>query len=187
MKRSNAQFRQHGFTLIEVLVSILLVSIGIFGFAKTQALALSSTQIASSRSIVSVQASSLAALMHGNRTFWAAGVAPANFSLSGSTVTDSTGVLTAAVTTCVASTVPATALCTPAQLAAWDLQQWAVHMADLLPSYTAAASCTTTTNAPVNCVLTVSWTEKYVSATRTAALDSAATGGTRSYTLYIEP
>lgn len=187
MTCSNAQLNQRGFMLIEVLVSILLVTIGIFGFAKTQALALSSTQVARSRSIVSVQASSLAALMHGNRTFWAAGVAPANFSLSGSAVTDSTGVLTATVTTCQALIAPAAALCTPAQLAAWDVQQWALHMADLLPSYTAAVSCTTTTNAPVSCVLTVSWTEKYVSATRAAASDSAATGGARSYTLHIEP
>jgi len=47
---------QAGFTLLEVLISILLVSIGIFGFAKMQALALSDTHVASSRSVVALQA-----------------------------------------------------------------------------------------------------------------------------------
>ncbi|RYH71106.1 MAG: type IV pilus modification protein PilV [Alcaligenaceae bacterium] len=189
--RSGRRYRQgagqQGFTLLEVLVAILLVAIGVFGFAKMQALAMSSTQVANSRSIVAVQASSLAAAMHGNRAYWAAGVAPATFSTSGATVTDSTGVLNATVSTCKATAKPTSPLCSPAQLAAWDLQTWATNLAGLLPTSRSTVACSTSTNAPISCVLTVSWTEKYVASTRAAASDSAATGGTRSYTLYIEP
>jgi len=189
MRRAALRRGEGGFTLLEVLIAILLVSIGIFGFVKMQALALSSTQVASSRSIVAVQASSLAATMHGNRAFWAGGVAPASFSTTGATVTDSTGVLTATVTSCNASTKPASALCTRAQLAAWDVQRWAANMANLLPSYKSQTTCSTSSNVPVSCVLTVTWTEKYVSAARSTASAAAgtATGGDRTYTLYIEP
>ncbi|HUD32460.1 MAG TPA: type IV pilus modification protein PilV, partial [Variovorax sp.] len=67
--------RTGGFTLLEVLVAIVLVSIGLLGFAKMQALALSSTSVAGNRSMVSMQAGSLAAAMHGNRAFWSAGTA----------------------------------------------------------------------------------------------------------------
>ena len=179
--------QQQGFTLLEVLVAILLVAIGVFGFAKMQALAMSSTQVANNRSIVAVQASSLAAAMHGNRAFWSAGLAPATFSTSGATVTDSTGVLNATVSTCKATTKPASPLCSSAQLAAWDLQNWAANLAGLLPTSRSTVACSTSTNTPISCVLTVSWTEKYVASTRAVASDSAATGGTRSYTLYIEP
>lgn len=189
MKRAKLQRRERGFTLLEVLVAILLVSIGIFGFAKMQALALSSTQVASSRSIVAMQAASLAAAMHGNRKFWASGAAPTTFSTSGTTVTDASGVLTATGIDCQKTTKPSSATCAPDKLAAYDLQQWASHMNDLLPGYTSTTTCTNTAGTPVNCQLRIEWQEKYVSATRSTASApvSAATGGGRFYTLFIEP
>ncbi|WP_219215092.1 type IV pilus modification protein PilV [Variovorax boronicumulans] len=187
MKRLVLPPSERGFTLIEVLVAILLVAIGIFGFAKMQALALSSTQVSSARSIVSMQASSLAAAMQGNRTYWASGVAPASFSTAQSTVTDATGVLSATVGSCEAAAKPATPACTSAQLAARDVQQWASNLANLLPTSSSTVSCSTSTSVPVSCVLTISWKERYVASTRATASDSAATGGSRSFTLYIEP
>ncbi|MFV0675042.1 type IV pilus modification protein PilV [Variovorax sp. tm] len=186
MKRINIPHRERGFTLLEVLVAILLVSIGIFGFAKMQALALSSTQVASSRSIAAMQAASLAAAMHSNRKFWASGTAPTSFSTEGATVKDDSNVLTATGIDC-QKTTPAP--CTPAQLAAYDLQQWATHMNNLLPGYTSQTTCTNTAGNPVNCALLIKWQEKYVSASRSTASapTSAATSGDRYYTLFIQP
>ncbi len=178
---------QRGFTLLEVLIAILVVSIGLLGLAKMQALAVSGTQVASSRSIVAMQTASLAAAMHGNRAYWAAGVAPATFGASGTTVSDATGVLTATPPVCKAATAPGTPLCTPAQLAAYDLQGWARSMAGLFPTYTATGSCSTSASGPISCVLTVTWLENYARANQIAVSNSAATGGTRSYTLYVEP
>jgi len=190
MRRARAPER--GFTLLEVLIAVLLVSIGVFGFAKMQALAVSGTQVASSRSVVALQGSSLAAAMHSDRAFWAGGVAPATFSLTGSgpTVTDASGVLNATVSTCNATVKPGTPLCTPAQLAAFDLQSWGRNLYNLVPTYTANGACSTTAGAPISCTITITWSEKYVSAYRnaaSAALASAATGGQRSYSVYVEP
>lgn len=187
MKRLVLPPSERGFTLLEVLVAILLVAIGIFGFAKMQALALSSTQTANARSIASMQAASLAGAMQGNRAYWASGVAPASFSTTQSTVTDATGVLSATVGSCEATAKPATPACTAAQMAARDVQQWALNLANLMPTSSSTVSCSTSTSVPVSCVLTISWRERYIASTRAVASDSAATGGSRSFTLYIEP
>ncbi len=188
MNRSQALYRrQQGFTLIEVMIAVLVVTVGLLGFAKMQALAISSTQVASSRSMIALQSASLAASMHGNRTYWAGGVAPAAFSTSGLTVTDATGVLSATPPVCRAATLPSAPLCTPAQLAAYDLQLWATSMASLFPAYTSAGTCTVSASTPINCTVTVSWTEKYVSSNQNTASNSASTAGTRTYTLYVEP
>jgi len=189
MRPAKLQGRDRGFTLLEVLVAILLVSIGIFGFAKMQALAISSTQVASSRSIVAVQASSLAAAMHGNRKFWGGGTAPTTFTTAGADVTDGSNILTVKGIDCTQTAGSSTAPCAPEKLAAYDVQQWAAHMAKLLPDYSSTVTCSNTAGIPVSCVLTIVWKEKYVSASRSTASApvSFATGGDRFYTLYIEP
>src|SRR6266446_2556532 len=87
--------RNTGFSLIEVLVTLVVVAIGLLGLAKMQAAAISNTQVSRVRSLIALQTESLASAMHGNRTYWAAGVAPATFSATGTTTTDSTGVLQA--------------------------------------------------------------------------------------------
>jgi type IV pilus assembly protein PilV len=59
-----------------------------------------------------------------------------------------------------------------------------------VPTYAASGACSTTAGAPISCTITVTWSEKYVSAYRnaaSAALASAATSGQRSYTVYLEP
>ncbi len=180
-----------GFTLLEVLVAILVVSLGLLGLAKMEALAISNTQVSSSRSLIALQASSLGAAMQGNKGYWAAGVAPGAFSTAGAVVTDGTGVLSQTVTTCVSTTTPTAPVCTPAQLAAYDLQSWATRMAAQFPSYTANFTCNNVAGAPVSCTINISWSEKYVALNRTTATGSAASGGaqtaTQSYSLYVNP
>ena len=72
-----------GFTLVEVLIALLISSIGLLGLAGMQALALASTQVSSVRSLVALQASSLAAAMHSNQAYWSAGRSTSGFSMSG--------------------------------------------------------------------------------------------------------
>lgn len=179
--------RQDGFTLIEVMIAVLIVTVGLLGFSKMQALAISSTQVASSRSMIALQSASLAAAMHGNKTYWAGGVAPSAFGTAGSTVTDATGVLSAVPPVCAATTVPAAPLCTPAQLAAYDLQLWAKNMAALFPSYWSVGTCTSMQGTSISCTVTVSWTEKYVSSNQSTVSQSDSTFGPRTYTLYVQP
>jgi type IV pilus assembly protein PilV len=178
-----------GFSLIEVLVAILVLSIGLLGLSKMEALAISNTQVASSRSLIALQASSLAAAMNGNKAYWAAGVAPTSFSAQGTVVTDSlTGVLNQTTPNCATAAAPA---CTPAQLAAYDLRTWAANMTLLVPAYTATFTCTNVAGSQITCVITINWPEKYVALNRTTATGSAASGGTQtstqSYSLYVAP
>lgn len=179
----------YGFTLIEVMIAIVLIAIGLLGLAKTGALAVSNTQVASSRSLVALQASSLAAAMQANKAYWAAGVAPTAFSTQGAVVTDSqTGVLSVVGPNCVTASAPA---CSPAQLAAYDVQSWASNLTLLLPSATATFTCTNVAGSQISCVITVNWSEKYVAVNRTTATGTAANGGTQtatqSYSLYVAP
>jgi type IV pilus assembly protein PilV len=105
-----------GFSLIEVLIAFAIIMIGVLGFAKTQALALSNTNISNTRSNAALQAASLAAAMHANKTYWAAGLAPANFTVTDRTI--SNGALNGNTTNCL------TQVCTTTQLAAFDVKEW---------------------------------------------------------------
>jgi type IV pilus assembly protein PilV len=190
-----------GFTLIEVLVAILVVALGLLGLSKMQALAISNTQVASVRSLISLQASSLAAAMQSNRVYWA-GILPANapvgtaalappasFSATGKVVTNGP---TASSTNaaCSSATLPTTAQCSATELAAADLQLWATTMNSLFPSYSAKFVCSntaSTSTAPVTCSITISWSEKYVALNNSTATGSTAQTATQSFTLYVTP
>jgi len=172
--------RNTGFSLIEVLVTLVVVAIGLLGLAKMQAAAISNTQVSRVRSLIALQTESLASALHGNRTYWAAGVAPATFSATGTTITDSTGVLTG-TTDCTSST------CDNRQLAAYDVRQWVTNLSAHFPSYSATVNCSNTAGTPVSCNINVSWTEKYVAINRSTAASAAAQTSTQTLTLYVEP
>jgi len=187
LKRSQHQFwrslrREQGFTLLEVMVSVFILAVGLLGIAKMQALAIASTQVSSSRSLVALQASSLAAAMHGGRAWWSNGLAPPRFTINGATVADSSGALSASVPACTSA-----APCTAAQLAARDVQQWAAHMNPLFPSHATQVTCSTVVNLPISCVISITWTEKTVSSLTQSAATQADASADRTYVLYVEP
>lgn len=179
--------RVSGFSLIEALITMVVVGVGLLGLAKIQAAAVGNTQISRVRSLVALQTESLIAAMHANRGFWGvANTAPATFSVSANTVTDSNKALTTAIAGCPKSGGTA---CTPTEMAAYDIQQWAAQMNANFPGYTAAGNCTTDTTLPVSCNVTVTWNEKYIAVNSTTA--SAAAAGQpstqQSYTIYVQP
>ena len=180
--------RTQGFTLIEVLVAVALIAIGLLGIAKTGTLAVSNTYVASTRALVALQAASMAAAMQSNKAYWASGVAPTAFSTREEIVIDQTGVLSLIGPDCNTAAAPA---CNPAQLAAYDIQSWAKNLTLLLPSVKAGFTCTNVVGAPITCVITVKWSEKYVAINRTTATVTAANDGTQtatqSYSLYVTP
>src|SRR5271170_6778354 len=85
-----AALRMGGFTLLEVMIALFVTSIGLLGIAKIQALAYASTSSASARSLVAIQAAGLAASMHANRNYWAAGAQPTSITITGAAISDST-------------------------------------------------------------------------------------------------
>ncbi len=62
--------RARGFSLIEVLVALLVISIGLLGIAKMQALALANTNGGRLRALAAIEAASLAASMQAERNYW---------------------------------------------------------------------------------------------------------------------
>ena len=162
MSAWNHRIAQKGFTLVEVLVALIVISIGLLGIAKMQALSLASTGTARMRSVAALEAASMAAMMHANRTYWAA--------ITGSTVTVTVTVANSTLYTSSDTTVTtpadcnATATCSPAALAGYDLNRWATSLKQTMPTNTTATiTCPGgTATAPVSCTLQVNWTENLV-------------------------
>jgi type IV pilus assembly protein PilV len=137
MARRTAVNPQQGFTLLEILVAIVVLSIGLLGLAALQAVSLNNNQIAYYRSIASQQAYDMADRIRANSV----GVAAGNYNA-----------LTA--------TIPAdpdcmTNVCSAANMAIADHAQWNTNNQRLLP-----AGVGTVTGAAGIFTITVSWSEK---------------------------
>jgi type IV pilus assembly protein PilV len=166
--------RLAGFSLIEVLVTLVIVAVGLLGLAKLQAASLSNTQVSRVRSLVALQAASLAGAIRANPAFWRL---PRSFAAAGTTVTDAAGVLGAPVSC-------RTQVCTPAQLAGDDLRLWAASLHGSFPGYAATIRCA---GAPVNCRIELAWTEKTVAINRTTAATAAGSTAVQRFTLHVMP
>lgn len=176
--------RCRGFSLVEVLVALVVTSVGLLGLAKMESLSLSSTGVAAGRSIAAIEASSLAAAMHANRAYWAMGLlaAPATVSVVGSTVVISDAGLSSVVTPC---TVAGATSCTPDLMAAYDVQQWAASMGQVLPASLSTISCAPpTVVVPGNCTIQIQWTENAVAQN---ALQTSMFLQAPTYVLYVQP
>lgn len=181
-----------GFTLVEVMVSLVIAAIGLLGLAKLQSLVISSTGLSASRSLAAIEASSLAAAMHANPGYWAAGVAPTapiTVTVTGPaaaatwTIASSDGTLSTPVTT--TCSTPGTSSCAPNVMAAFDLQQWAQALGAVLPSSFSTITCTTLDTSPVTCAIEIQWTE---SAQGSNSQQTNLSGlQTPTYVLYAQP
>jgi type IV pilus assembly protein PilV len=161
-----------GFSLIEVLVALAIITAGLLGIAGMQALAIGGTQTSRTESLVAVAAQSLAGAMQANSGYWLAGLFPAGaFTVTGSAISDST--LNSQNTNCVSSS------CTPGQMAGYDLQQWGTNLQTLIPS--AAGTITCQAASPSVCTITVNWTARASAAVNSGTVNSASTA--MSYTL----
>jgi type IV pilus assembly protein PilV len=177
------QKRQQGFTLLEVMVALVVLSVGLLGVLKLETVAYASTNIASKRSMAALEAASLAASMHVNRGYWTTpDPSGATIAVAGPVVTVPVnapllGGIIGAAQVCTSTAVP----CLPLNMAAYDLQQWALGLQTLLPNVTATINCGTAP--PVSCMINIQWNENAV------ALNSQETGALAnpSYTLYVEP
>src|ERR1700744_2787446 len=141
--RIGAQAR--GFTLLEVMVALIITSIGLLGIAKIHALAYSSTATAGTRSLVALQAAGLAASMHGNRTFWAANTTPivvTDLHITSPVAMDS---VAATAGFCETPAGSAPAPCTPDVMAAYDLHSYATQLHGSLQNSNATTTITCST------------------------------------------
>ncbi len=193
MRHSAHKSTSRGFSLVEVLVALIIVSVGLLGIAKMEALLLANTGVSRVRALVALEASSLAASMHADRDYWAS--APSGLTVSigpnaGSTVssTDNTlepEIATALGTPTVCETGSAALPCSATQMAGYDLVQWEQAMHNVLGNATTGIVCAPV-NSEVACTITIGWTENTVNA-NTQETGSAAAFKTQSYQLVVEP
>jgi type IV pilus assembly protein PilV len=189
--------RGRGFSLVEVLVALMVTSVGVLGVVKIQALALSGTGTARARSLVAFAAASLASTMHADRAYWANVTADPAV-----TVDVKNATLAASDPTLLSVPSGGCTLASPCaaagQLAALDLRDWADSLRTILPASTnpaATVSCQVTGNNPVTCAIRIAWSESVVAtpySTNTAATAQQAAQALQqvepvSYTVYAEP
>jgi len=174
-----------GFSLVEVLVALVVVSVGLLGLAKMQSVALASTTVSGARSIVAIQAASLAAMMHANPDYWQSAAVQ-----QPTTVTSSSNPY-AGTAPC---TTAGTSACSPTQMAHYDIEQWGVAMGYVLPLYVANITCGLVTGTKsYSCVIQIQWPENAVAMDAEQANSgfleklNAATNNMVQYTLYVQP
>lgn len=183
MKQRSIGIGSRGFSLIEVMVALIVISVGLLGIAKMQAVSLSSTNSARIRSLAAIEAASLASAMHANRGYWAVQTPAAVVTVSSSAVITANDAALATATDC---SVGAAAPCTPVQLAAADLQEWVTEMSGMLPGSTSAITCSALST-PLSCTIRIDWTENAVAMNKQESSSPNAAFQTQSYLLYVEP
>ena len=185
--------RQRGVSLLEVLISIVVIAIGILGLAKMQALAISNTQVSGNRGLIALQASNLASLMHGNPGFWQSTTAPAcagasACTLSGVSLAKNPGTpFVTSLPTC--NTVPAPVSCNAGGIASLDINAWMGVLYAEVPSYSANINCSAA-NGSNSCLVSITWVEKLQGMNQTTAGLAAKTGSagqSQQYYLSITP
>lgn len=192
--------RARGFSLTEVLVALVVCGIGLLGLAKMESLALSSTDVAGTRSIAALEAASLAAMMRADRAYWAGDVsALGTTSISGGS---STAWPTVSGNATLSQNPPANlcaglaaASCTPAQLATLDVNRWGRDLGAWLPAgYSANVTCALNppSTTAVTCEIVLNWAENAVGVNSqqsgvTGASAAFTTTQSPQYTLTVEP
>lgn len=139
--------KQQGFTLLEVLIALLILSIGLLGLAALQTTGLRSNEMASMRTSSTMLVYDISDRMRANPQ----GTTDSDY------VIDS-GPVTGSVTDCIAG------VCTPAQMATFDLDQWKDAITRLPGGQ---GDITQTAGPPLVHTITVRWDENRTGATGT--------------------
>lgn len=138
MDASRHAARQSGFTLVEVLVSLVVLSIGLLGMAKLVLV----TSHANDSAYLRSQATALAYQAIDNMRANLGGATSGGYATA-------LGAMPAAPASCVAAT------CSNPQLGLWDVYSWKQHLSTALPSGT--GSILTSATFPVTATVVVQW------------------------------
>jgi type IV pilus assembly protein PilV len=191
IKYPRPPIHSRGFSLIEVMVAVLIISIGLLGIAKMQALSLSNTGNSRLRALAAVESGSIASAMQADRGYWS--TVPVvgtdlTASITGATV-NTTGTSDTTLTTTQTCTGP-TANCSTAQMAAYDLQTWATALNAVIPNETVSIDCSLpSATVTVTCTIVISWTENLVNSNSAQTVNATTKTAlqTPTYTLVVDP
>lgn len=108
--------------MLEVLIAVLVFSLGMIGLAGLLIFSIQSNHVAYLRTQATFLAHNMAARMGANPAAVWAGDYNKTFPVTGTAVSCATG-------------------CTPANLATYDMQQWSTQLTTFLPNVTGSISC----------------------------------------------
>lgn len=166
-----------GFSLLEVLVSILIVSIGLLSTSYMLIKGASNAKTSSLRATAATQASSIASAMYANKIFWGQRNQDISFK-SNKTDIES-------ISSNIISSKSACGNCTPSELAGFDLNNWITGLSTVLPNAKSEITCpSVATNKTRSCTIKITWSEVFFGGSDTNS--SSATAGDRDYFLHIE-
>ena len=149
--------RRNGFTLLEVLIALLVFSLGLIGMAGLLAVSVQTNHSAYLRTQATFLAQGMADRMRANN------IGTWNLAYNGTYNKTTAGT---------ASGCLGTTSCTPAQVAARDATVFSNQLVSFLPSPSATINCVTTGSAPSantlverppyngQCTIVMSWNEK---------------------------
>ena len=171
-----------GFTLLEVLIALVLITVGLLGIVGIDGVSLSNTSSARARGMAAMMAASMSNAMMANEAYWAAGLftAPGVINVNPT----GTGTFTGDAALATAATTPADCVgsaCSPLQMAGYDLSNWAT-MVSQLPSGQGQIVCTTQVGQSIACTITVSWSENVQGSKQIAG-----TQNTYNYQTVVQP
>lgn len=157
--RSSGRF-QSGFSMLEILVTLIILALGLLGTAALQAQSMRTVQGGQFRSHAVLLTADIAERMEGNKPG----------AVAGAYVVD-VGENTASTRDC------STEACTGDELALFDLETWQNNLSDQLPGASWEITQTTAGNPSVYTIV-VSWVDRRTNVTYT----TAGTSETFSYT-----
>ena len=164
---SRVNFR--GFTLIEVLVSMVILAVGLLGIASLQAISLKNNQDANLFSQANALAYEMGDRIKANKWGW---------NTTGTTVS----IPTVVAASCVVGCNSATASCSPAQMAASDYCYWQQKATAVLATGATAVVTTSVGTAPCtgsapSLCLTMTWSR----------IDNKNLSATTNYQMEVTP
>ena len=161
--QNRAHQRQSGFSMIEVLISLVLIAVAMFGQIGLQISAMKFGKSGALRSQAVFLANELAERMESNKT----GAVAGSYVIAPSTT------VTAAGTNCM------TTACSATDLATYDIYEWTTRASDLLPSASWQVDNTVTGN-PSTYTIRLSWEDRRANSTKTTY---STTGTTETFSI----
>jgi type IV pilus assembly protein PilV len=156
---------ERGFSMLEILITLFLLTMWLLASAGVQSSSLQYTKAAAFRTQAVYLATELGERMQANKSAAVAG----SYAASGAAVSSSTNCTTA--------------LCTPAELAAWDLAEWTSRVTAVLPNATFSVTPAAIQN-PVTYTIVVSWTDRRTDRTYAGSGTSEAFSYTATVTVF---
>jgi len=158
MKIASQRYSQSGFTLLEAMLTLFILTIGILGVAGLQVRSMDSGRIASQRMMVVIKGQEIIERMRAN-----VGYGDSDYYKGNSTTPRNNLLFYAGAVGNNQNCNDGTTVCAPNEQAAHDIYMWAADLAVAVPTVTAtniAVTAAADQDLPYTVTITINWTDK---------------------------